>query len=222
MFRARLFFFFLFSVVSLLNSVIWHSTLLDRRITLIFSSFAPCTQCIDVLNSIRTINKLPSLTFGYRHVHAHMRSTAQENFSSFSALQICHRADSTCHRIKTKPTTTINECEMERWRHGLMFWESAVRNSSRRRTYSDEQLSGEVMLCAREHILYISSTHFARNFQTHLYTKLMMIVFQTCVIDFHWHLLFFVFDFSPLSLCCVRAYAHPFNKSNGERKKIDE
>lgn len=84
------------------------------------------------------------------------------------------------------------------WNETVMVWYGRVFmlwcNFSR--TY--RQLSSEVMLC--EHILFISSTHFARNFQTHLYTKLMMIVFQTYVIDFHWHLFCLRSLFFSLSL----------------------
>lgn len=87
------------------------------------------------------------------------------------------------------------------------------------RTY--RQLSSEVMLC--EHILFISSTHFARNFQTHLYTKLMMIVFQTYVIDFHWHLFCLrsscVF-FHSLFLFCTTASVQLMKKSM--KKKMIE
>lgn len=75
------------------------------------------------------------------------------------------------------------------------------------RQAAPRQLSSEVML--REHFLFFFLLNgFGRVVSTRVYTKLMMIVFETYVIDFHWQFGFVDF-FSAFTWCA------PFNADEG-------
>lgn len=209
--------FLFFSVLSLWEWLRNLTLFITRRMT--FFSFKSCAAMYSMhrhwIPSVRLIN--------YRVLHLVIdmscvcmcvcvrASDRPRIFSSFSGTNMFVHI-----RRVIRSKWNQQHCMNVKWNcDGMASGLRAVCNFSRR-TYSTTIIRWSHVV--REHILYISSTHFARNFQTHLYTKLMMIVFQTYVIDFHWHL----FLSSIFRCCCFSLFALYLFNANASVQWIDE